>query len=71
MRVAAHTVRTGQWLSLLSPAGALAAGRALGLVLPPPHRTPLVDPRLLAWLLEPQLVQKAEKELEEYGLAVG
>ncbi len=43
----------------------------LGLAVPPPQRLSLIDPRLLAWLAEPQLVQRAEKELEDYGLQVG
>lgn len=49
----------------------LAALLRAGLALPPAHRTALIDPRLLGWLLEPQLVQRAEKELEDYGLQVG
>jgi hypothetical protein len=28
-----------------------------GVAVPPPHHLLLVDPRLLAWLLEPQLLQ--------------
>lgn len=51
--------------------GVLGALERLGCTAPPPHRLSLIDPRLLAWLLEPQLVQKAEKELEEYGLQAG
>ena len=39
--------------------------------MPPPQQLSLIDPRLLAWLSEPQLVQRAEKELEDYGLQVG
>ncbi|GAB4813275.1 hypothetical protein N2152v2_000321 [Parachlorella kessleri] len=48
--------------------GVLRALHSLGLAVPPPQRLSLIDPRLLAWLAEPQLVQRAEKELEDYGL---
>lgn len=47
------------------PTGVL---RELRSVLPPIAHLRAVDPRLLAWLHEPQLVQRDERELERYGL---
>jgi hypothetical protein len=49
-------------------AGVLRHLHSTSLPLPRPHRSLLIDPRLLAWLAEPQLVQRGDKELEEYGL---
>jgi DNA polymerase I-like protein with 3'-5' exonuclease and polymerase domains len=42
---------------------------AAGVARPPPHRLTLMDPKLLAWLAEPQLLQaKAERAVEGYFL---
>lgn len=40
----------------------------LGLALPSFEQSSLLDPLLLAWLYEPQLVQRDEKEVEAYSL---
>jgi hypothetical protein len=44
-------------LSLPTSAGLLHLLGEGGVAVPPPHHLLLVDPRLLAWLLEPQLLQ--------------
>jgi hypothetical protein len=48
------------------PAGLLRLLSEAGVAVPPPHRLNLADPRLLAWLLEPQLLQVGPPSL--YGV---
>lgn len=53
----------------LNGTGVLRDLKGIGVSCPDRPRC-CVDPRLLAWLHEPQLVQKDERELESYSLQV-
>ncbi|KAL4854177.1 putative myosin light chain kinase [Chlorella vulgaris] len=48
--------------------GVLRQLHATGVAVPAPQHLTLADPRLLAWLLEPQLLQGGEKEITDYDL---
>lgn len=50
------------------PAPALQEALSLGWQPPPPRRLRLLDPVVLAWMEQPQLAQRDEKEIEAYTL---